>query len=83
MPGPYTWILNQNIFFFNIALEKIENNLANKKLQDIMKLVAMSAKSLVFRLRLIIATIGFNKDDYIGKISNKMKILAFQFLNLS
>lgn len=69
------------MFFFNIILKKVKNDLVYRKLQDVAKLIIINLITLAAKLKTIF-TIAFNKNDYISKISNKVKLLAFQFTSL-
>lgn len=69
--------MNQNALFFKIALEEAKSNLTYEKLQDTAKLIAMRANIFAIRARSTNISIALNEDDCIGKIPNKVKLLAF------
>lgn len=58
----------------------MKSNFAYKKLQNIAKLVIIDINFIAIR-PMAILILAFNKDDYISKIPNKFKLLAFQFAN--
>lgn len=73
--------LNPNILFFNIILQKAKSDLAYEKRQNTAKLNSIetsfnSVKSKTLSLS------AFDEDDYKGKIHNKVKLFASQFVNL-